>query len=178
MGELGSYRLRRDDRRSEGYAVRDGRMSGFDELYRREYPKLAGYAYTLLRNEELAHDVTQEAFTRLFARIINVREPRPFLFRVVTNLANDHWRRAAKESGRPIEEMASVPEIDRERALDLRGVLARLPERHRVVVVLHYFADLSVEQIAKAVDRPQGSVKRMLHEARAQLAEHLAVSDE
>jgi RNA polymerase sigma-70 factor (ECF subfamily) len=52
-----------------------------------------------------------------------------------------------------------------------------LPERLRDVVLLHYFADLTVEDVATAVNRPAGSVKRQLSEARAALATALATSD-
>jgi RNA polymerase sigma-70 factor (ECF subfamily) len=56
------------------------------------------------------------------------------------------------------------------------GVLAAvraLPERLRVVVLLHYYADLPVADVAKALRRPVGSVKRQLNEARALLSHSL-----
>jgi RNA polymerase sigma-70 factor (ECF subfamily) len=51
--------------------------------------------------------------------------------------------------------------------------VGRLPDRLRDVVLLHYYADLPVGEVATAVRRPPGTVKRQLSEARAVLAQDL-----
>ncbi len=153
-------------------------QSRFRELYLVEYPKLAGFAFSLLRDTDRAHDAAQEAFVRLFARLLTVREPRPFLFRVVTNLAHDVWRREALDASRHeslIGQFVAGGVDDRDLAAseDLRRAVGRLPDRLRVVLLLHYYADLSVREVATAVGRPEGTVKRQLAEARSRLAADL-----
>jgi RNA polymerase sigma-70 factor (ECF subfamily) len=149
------------------------RAAAFEDLYEREYANIAGYCFLLVRDEELARDLTQEAFARLLARWVSVREPRPFLFHVVTNLARDVWRRD-KRNREAMTVLASRPDLDV--AADdggVRDAVARLPQPHRDVVELYYYADLPVAEVAAAVRRPPGSIKRLLSEARAKLAEAL-----
>lgn len=150
----------------------------FRALYRDEYPKVAGYAFRLTRDTELAHDVAQEAFTRLLSRWVGVREPRAYVFHVATNLARDAWK--ARVRAERLATDAALAPTETEPAPD-RSVLdaiARLPRRHREVVLLHYYADLAVPDVASAVGRPPGTVKRQLSEARAHLADSLGGSDE
>jgi len=149
------------------------RAAAFDALYQQEYANIAGYCYLLVRDEELARDLTQEAFARLLARWVSVREPRPFLFHVVTNLARDVWRRD-KRSREAMTVLASRPDAETA-APDggVRDAVARLPQPHRTVVELYYYADLPVAEVAAAVRRPAGTTKRLLSEARAMLAEAL-----
>ena len=141
---------------------------GFREFYEKEYANIAGYAYLLVRDEESARDLAQEAFTRLLTRFVSVREPRPYLFHIVTNLARDRWKRAKREreTYALIGAEETVPEFDNA----VHDAVANLPEPMRTVVQLYYFADLPVPEVAAAVRRPEGTVKRLLSEARARLA--------
>ncbi len=138
----------------------------------REYEALARYAYRLVRDEQLARDVTQEAFVRLFARWTKVTEPRPYLYLVATNVVRRHFRRHKTETAAYAvtyepDDTADGPDFD------VRDVVARLPRKWREVVVLHYFADLTIAEIALRLHQPEGTVKRRLHEARGLLARGL-----
>ena len=59
----------------------------------------------------------------------------------------------------------------------MTAALRRIPDEMREAVVLHYIADLSVEQIATETGTPSGTVKARLHRGRARLAELLGVAD-
>lgn len=61
--------------------------------------------------------------------------------------------------------------------MERADALSRIPRRHRDVVLLHYYAGLSVAEVALAVDRPQGTVKRQLSEARGQLLAQLGMEE-
>lgn len=141
---------------------------GFRDFYEREYANIAGYAFLLVRDEETARDLTQEAFTRLLTRFVSVREPRPYLFHIVTNLARDRWKRAKRER----ETYALLGAEETVEAFDntVRDAVAKLPEPMRTIVELYYFADLPVPEVAAAVRRPEGTVKRLLSESRAKLS--------
>jgi RNA polymerase sigma-70 factor (ECF subfamily) len=52
-------------------------------------------------------------------------------------------------------------------------MVERLPDRLRVPVLLHYYADMSVAEVAAALKKPEGTIKRMLYDARARLASWL-----
>lgn len=158
-------------RADEGAAVvPTSREEGFRELYAAEYSGLAGYCTALTGDVQLARDITQEAFARLFARWVGVREPKAYVYYVATNLARRHWRRSKREreiydeiGHRPVQD---APVHDPW----LRDLVERLPERLREVVLLHYYADLPVTEVAILTKRPVGTVKRRLHEARQLLA--------
>lgn len=159
-------------------AAAPAERSSFEQVYRREFPALAGYCRWLAGDEQLARDTAQEALVRLFARFGSVRDPHAWLYLVATNLLKDHWKRqgradkAARLTEPTLTAAADGPDVA------VRDAVARLPKRLRTVVVLHYFADLRVEDIAEATGLPPGTVKRRLHEARALLAERLGDSDE
>jgi len=143
----------------------------FLDVYAAEYAPLAGYCWRLTHNAELAADLAQESFTRLFARWISVREPRAYVYHVATNLVRRQWRLQAQSTTGPLPDSADVVAADD--GLDVRLAIERLPRRLRDVVLLHYYADLSVNDVAEAVQRPAGTVKRQLSEARQLLATRL-----
>jgi len=151
------------------------RERAFLDLYGAEYPALASYCWRLTRNPEVAADLAQESFTRLYARWIGVREPRAYVYHVATNLIRRQWRQQAQVSAGPMHEQ-TTPAVNDD-GLAVRLAIARLPHRLRDVVLLHYYADLSVTDVAEAVQRPPGTVKRQLSEARQLLAAHLESSD-
>ena len=133
------------------------------------YPGLAGWVAGITGDRELGHEVASEAFTRLLSRWRRVEDPKGFLYVVATNLVRDHWRR----EGRRRKATARI-KLERERETaspdpGVRDVVDRLPDRLRTIVLLHYYADLPVRDVADAVGRPEGTVKRELSEARTLL---------
>jgi RNA polymerase sigma-70 factor (ECF subfamily) len=143
----------------------------FAALYATEFSRLAGYLTSLTGNPDVAREAAQEAFTRLFARWRKVQEPRGFVYVVATNLVKHHWRQGGRERS-AVASLSITTQHGRE-AHDpwLRDLVERLPERLREVVLLHYYADLPVAEVALATHRPVGTVKRRLHEARALLSD-------
>lgn len=145
----------------------------FPAFYAEHYSAVTGYAYQLTRDLELARDVSQEAFTRLLARWVSIREPRPYLFHVATNLARDAWKSRMKRNR--VVEAIGVRDGDEVAGPDtsVADAVDRLPRRHREVVLLFYYSDLPLTEVAAAVRRPEGTVKRLLAEARERLAASL-----
>jgi len=150
----------------------------FTAFYTGHYPELAGYCWSLTRDRELAHDLTQEAFARMVSRWRRIDDPKAYLYRVATNLVRKAWRDRADDRTAIDAVAANVREAGHHPGPDpalitLRAAVEALPRRLRDVVLLHYFADLSVESVANAVGRPNGTVKRQLSEARVLLANEL-----
>jgi len=147
----------------------------FHDLFDTVAPLLIGYCITLVGDVELAHDITQEAFARLLAKWRSVRSPRAYVYLVATNLAREHWRRAKYEE-RALTRVAEPP--DEAPAYDpwLWDLVERLPARFRTVVLLHYYADLSVGDVARQLHLPAGTVKQRLHQARRLLQDAMGGS--
>jgi len=169
---------------AEGLALRADRARGipgvseqtlerFRQTYRAHFPALSGYCASLVGDRDVGAELAQEAFARLFARWRGVRDPRAFLFFVGTNLATDHWRGRKRDASlllRLVSERG--PGNDRPRS-DVAEAVESLPRSLRTVVLLHYYADLPLSDIAELTHRPLGTVKRHLHEARSRLRDVL-----
>src|SRR4051812_41455834 len=150
----------------------------FAALYTAEFGRLAGYLSALTGNADLGREAAQEAFTRLFARWRSVREPRAFAYVVGTNLCRHHWKESGRERSAVATLGAALPTGRPAHDPWLQDLVQRLPVRLREVVLLHYYADLPIAQVAAAIHRPVGTVKRRLHEARTALAIAVADDDE
>jgi RNA polymerase sigma-70 factor (ECF subfamily) len=168
VAEVGPLELAGAPRRDAAADALGG--EAFAELYRQHFGPLSGYALALTGDAAAAVDIAQEAFTRLLARWVRVRDARAWLFYVATNLSRDHWRSLTRDrdlSARAASTLArSAPPHDPW----LRDLVERLPDRQRQAILLHYYADIPVEQIAGLLHVPVGTVKRRLHDGRVRLA--------
>jgi RNA polymerase sigma-70 factor (ECF subfamily) len=148
-----------------------------------EYERpLLNYLYRLLGDAALAEDLTQETFTRAWnARrsLPGVQNPRAWLYRIATNLARDHIRRArlmawlpffADEDREPAL-LADAPEGDPIEARKMRRALLKLTEEYRTPLVLYTCQSFSVAEIAATLNLSTDAVKQRLVRARQQLRE-------
>lgn len=151
-------------------ALRGDAQARFELLFAQEYPGLARYCWSLTRSREAADDLAQEAFAILLRRWSVAVEPRAYLYRCATNLVRQGWR-VEQRDRRRIEQLAErISETDATVAVHIRQAVRSLPQRLQDVVLLFYFADLSVAETAAAVGRPEGTVKRQLSDARSLLS--------
>lgn len=144
------------------------------EVYDVHYARLAGWTAKLVGDLDLAHDLATEAFLKLFREWDRVDEPRPWLYTVTANLVRDHWRKRGREAAAYQRHEAGrvgfVAEPDHATTLTVRDAVQALPDRLRVVVLLHYFADLPVATVARQLEKSEGTVKRDLFDARQRMA--------
>jgi RNA polymerase sigma-70 factor (ECF subfamily) len=145
----------------------------FAAFYATTARRLVRHAYALTADIGDAQDVAQEAFARAWQRWDSVRgydSPEAWVRRVATNLATSRLRRnrTARAARRRLAG-DPIPEISLDTVALVAG-LRTLRERQRVVLVLHYLADLPVNQIALELQCPVGSVKAWLARGRDALA--------
>ena len=120
-----------------------------------------------------AEDLVQEAFVRAYAagpRFTRVDNPEAWLRTTAVNLYRNRWRKMrnfARIKHR-LAEPPDLPGIDAN--IEVVDALRRLPENQRVVLVLHYFADRQVHQIAEELGIAEGTVKSRLSRGRDALA--------
>jgi RNA polymerase sigma-70 factor, ECF subfamily len=155
----------------------DTAIFDFDDFYGATVRRVVRYAYALTGNTADAQDVAQEAFARAWQRWESVRacdSPEAWVRRVATNLATSRFRRDRTARAASHQLLArDVPEISPD-TVALVAALRTLPERQRVVLVLHYLADLPVGLVAAELHCPVGSVKAWLSRGRDALAAALA----
>jgi RNA polymerase sigma-70 factor (ECF subfamily) len=142
-------------------------------VFEAEYARLAAWCTALAGSRELGEELAAEAFSRLLARWSHVEQPRAFLYTVASNALNDVWRRQVRR--RRVLRLLAVSAPDTEPGPDnsVRDLIARLPERQRIAVLLHYYAQLPLREVAAQMERPEGSVRRWVAEARATLRTQL-----
>jgi RNA polymerase sigma-70 factor, ECF subfamily len=159
---------------AEGTAPLGDAAPVFDEFYGAAAIRVVRHAYALTGNIADAQDVAHEAFARAWQRWDAVRgcdSPEAWVRRVATNLAMSRRRRdrVAREAAPSLISRGYAPEISPDTVALVAG-LRTLPERQRLVLVLHYLADLPVNQIAAEIGAPVGSVKAWLSRGREALA--------
>lgn len=151
--------------------------SAVRELYDVHYARLAGWTARLVGDPDLAHDLATEAFVRLFREFARVDDPRPWLYTVTSNLVRDHWRKRGREAAAYRRHEAGredvVHDADATTSITVRDAVRALPDRLRLVVLLHYFADLPVATVARQLEKSEGAVKRDLFDARQRMARML-----
>jgi RNA polymerase sigma-70 factor (ECF subfamily) len=149
------------------------KSADFTEIFRQDYPLLAGYCAGLVGDGELGGDLAQEAMARTWGRWSAVRDPHAYAFLVATNLARKAWKDRQRQDTvkARLAGNAGPPYLAPDHSmLDL---IDRLPEKLRVPVLLHYYADLPIERVARLLRRPAGTIRQRLHEARGLLANML-----
>ncbi|MDQ0950494.1 RNA polymerase sigma-70 factor (ECF subfamily) [Streptomyces phaeochromogenes] len=155
--------------------MKRSREKAASELFAALYPRLAGWCRRLVDDDETAHEIASEAFTRLWARWTNVAEPRGFLYVTAANLVRDHWRKMERERRavrRAGDEVAVRPQNEQADP-SVRLLVQALPERLRVPILLHYYADMPIREVSALTGRKEGTVKSDLHAAREMLRAHL-----
>ncbi|MCF8568269.1 sigma-70 family RNA polymerase sigma factor [Alicyclobacillus tolerans] len=140
--------------------------------------RLAFIAYTHVHNQKTAEDLVQETFIRAFRSIDQLRDvdnPLPWLIRIVINLCHTTKRRGWKEvvvSETPSRSVTTGPEdlyIQRTRDRELHQAVMSLPQTYRTPIVLFYFEELSINEIAEALNIHSGTARTRLSRARKQL---------
>lgn len=156
------------------------RTDEFGELYERSRERLAGQLYALTGDEHGAVDLVQEAFARTWARwdrIANYDDPEAFVRRVAFNLAKNQWRRVRRTllRGSPPDRVQAPSDTTEHE--DLVAALLTLSIHEREAIVLHYLAGQPIDEIAKDLGAPPGTIKSWLSRGRSHLAERLSVDD-
>jgi len=139
--------------------AKGGGTLSLEDAYREHRMALLRLAYLVGASRELAEDVVQAAFASAQPRWDQVEDPFPYLKRAVVNQVKDDQRRwyrrlrhgAAHDPG-PLVELP--PEVD-----ETWGVISALPWPQRAVVVLHYYEDLPLNEIAEVMGRPAATVR-------------------
>jgi RNA polymerase sigma-70 factor (sigma-E family) len=150
-------------------AATDSRLG---ELYQRHAVGAIRLAYLLTGDRGLAEDLVQDAFVRLGARLVHLREPVAFeayLQRTVVNLSRSHFRHKRVErsyldsrAGQAAVRVAPGADTSVAERDELWRALGRLPERQRAAIVLRFYEDLSEDRVAELLRCRPGTVKSLV----------------
>ena len=168
-------------------AVANGSEDAFDLLLMRHRDWVCRLMATIVQDGELAEDLTQQAFYRVYRQREDYRGTGqfiPWLRRIAVNLARNALRDRQREremkmsliNGAEQTQAQITPETDPARLLhsrllheEMREALALLTPEHREVLILYYFIGAAVPEIARRTACPEGTVKSRLFHARQKL---------
>jgi RNA polymerase sigma-70 factor, ECF subfamily len=152
--------------------LRTSDRQAVEELFNACYPRLAGWVRRLVDDDELAHEIASEAFTRLLARWSGLDNPQSYLYMIATNLVRDHWRKTGRERN-AVRVLTAAGQAEAiyhpAQDVDVRALIEGLPERLRSPFLLHYYGGFGLKEVAAMLGRPEGTIKADLFNARARL---------
>ena len=160
-------------------AAIQGDKLALQDLLKQEKEKLYRMAYTYMKNEEDALEVFQQTVLQAVESIHQLREPIYFstwLTRICINNAI-----TALKKKRNLVVIDSVVEQlvgnemseDLAQQLDVADALSKLPEKYKTTLLLRFYQDFSVKQIANILDCPEGTVKTNIHRGLSLLKQNL-----
>src|SRR5580765_4256639 len=175
-------------------AAQRGEMTAFEELVGRHRDKIYARAFSMMRNEDEAVDLSQEAWVKGWQRLKQFQGESSFvtwMTRIVINLCLDQLRKQKRHRSESIEMLdeesggverqmpvVTINPTERLERSELRQRIdqgmAQLSHEHRTVLVLHEFEEMDYKAIAKAMECSIGTVMSRLFYARRKLASVLA----
>lgn len=148
----------------------------FAQLYRLNYPRIAGAIFSRTGCRAITEDLVSEVFLSALKKLPRYKHHelpfRAWLYRIATNVVNQWARgeqrriRRERRHARNAVEHHSDDALARQHADDVRRALLCLDPKHQAVLTLHYTEDIGIEQIALILKRPPGTIKSRLHRAR------------
>jgi len=170
------------------------RRAEFEELYKLHSREVWALAYARWMDSDLAQDVTQEAFLRLWKHWENgsvgeeIQNPRAWLLRVARNLAEDYAKSAFRRNGTQPPELLNgvlarqpmpIEMLEREELFgQLRSVLEELSQADRDILTLRYALDYDSNKIAEIMGVNVTAIHMRLSRARQRVAERLTETSE
>lgn len=161
--------------------AKNGILTSFEVLVKRYEDRLLGYSYKRLLDSDVASDVTQETFIRIFKNIhsFDISKPfAPWMYTIAKNLSLDIIRKGKHVAMLEWEvedskESILTRIIKAEQVTALWRAIKTLPEKYRQPLVGYYFADLSIRELANNFNMPENTIKTRLKRAKSYLRTEL-----
>lgn len=158
-----------------------GEEEAFTELMSQNQVAVFRHCLSVVRDEEIAQDLTQETFLQAYRHLGDFKRKAKFstwLWKIAHNLSLAYLKKHNHLQELPLKEeiVASTPpppEEDREKIDSIRAELSTLDEKHRIVFELYHFNRLSQKEIAAQLQIPPGTVRSRLHYAKKKLQNKL-----
>lgn len=171
----GTRRSETDDRELLA-RIAAGGEDAFVELVRRYQRRFYGIARRMLGDDREAEDAVQTAFLRIHRHAAAYREEwsgATWLYRILTNVVIDHWRKRRRLGEVPLSATDVVGTAVNAERVDVDRALAKLPAEARAILLLCYVEELSYAEIARARGISINTVKTQLLRAKGLMRRYL-----
>lgn len=157
----------------------------FSQIYDQYVGKIYRFIFMKVNSQEMAEDLTSETFFRgwqVFKKQeVRIENPPAFLYKIAKNLVIDYYRKKGQTKVISAESAGITdPRVNlEEKALlssdfeTIRQALANIKEDYQEVIIWHYLDDLSISEVAKLLNKPEGTVRVMLHRGLKELRKWL-----
>lgn len=152
--------------------MKKGDDNSLEVFVRKHYQKILKYCYRNLGGNNLAEDITQETFIRFFNnlnRYEHYGKARNYLYTIAGNLCKNQFKLNSELALEEICQASEVLEDDVNSKLDMENALMKLPVEFREILILHYFQDLKLREIAAILEIGLPLVKYRLAKAKEKL---------
>lgn len=152
------------------------------ERIEKEKGKMYGIAYAYMRNEPDALEAIQETVCRVWVKRRSLRDERYFatwMIRILIHVCMDERKKQNREQPSPTERLERVAASDGTvERIGMAEQIAKLSPRFRMIVVLKYYRDMTITEIAELLDKPDGTIRTWLHKALKQLRQQMTQGEE
>lgn len=156
--------------------MRSGKEEAVKKVLLEDYEKYYRLAFSYVHQEVDAMDIVQEGAYRAMLRADTLRDEEfagTWVYRIMINEAKEYLRKSRRESGEIEENKMAAGEHYRD--LDLHEAIGRLPEQEKALIILRYFEDRQLAEIAEILQENLSTVKSRLYRTLAKLKEELSV---
>ena len=175
-------------------AVKKGNRNAFDDLMRKYYPRILNFVYRLIGNRQLAEDLTQDVFMKVFKSAARYRPRAKFqtwLYTIAKNTCLNELRRHREQmvsldqpgDAHAAELKQALPDpgadpaaefLQKEKETQVHAAINALSENQRMAVILKRYEDFSYAEIAATLGVTEKAVKSLLSRAKVNLKNKLA----
>ena len=150
------------------------------ELFHQHSASVYRTAFFLTKSRILADDITQETFIQIIRKfhLYDSSKPiEPWIYKITVNITRNMIRKqkllgfVGKKSITPPEELVEPAVLRKESNSELWKEITQLPQKSKEVVILHFYAELTLSEVAKVLGIPLGTCKSRLHYALTRLRE-------
>ncbi|MRG85732.1 RNA polymerase sigma factor [Salinibacillus xinjiangensis] len=161
-------------------AFQKGEEGALDRVYLLMKPSIYTFIYRYTRDEQLSIDIVQDTFEKLqnYKQDFDPQKGKlkSYLFQMAYRIMITKLNRRKKwRSLLPFLAPLEKEDYHHEDRMTIRDAITKLPDKHRAVILLFYYHDMSQEEIGEILNIPSGTVKSRLHHAIKRLKEELGV---
>lgn len=168
--------------------IQNGDAAAFDMIYEKYKEKIYRTACLLCGNSADGDDISQETWISAYRNIKKLKNPEsfvPYLYSILKRCAFKRFRKRKLEiptETLPEFDIQNVPSplsevLQREKSREVSQAILSLEKRQRMVVILYYYNEFSIDEISAIMNAPPGTVKSRLHSARNKLSSLILKED-